>query len=166
MKKSIFLSVIFIISVLISNAQVSSISEFDLYGCWELEKKIRPLNNIVVYKSCEEVANKDVKFGSKISLLAFNESEHESTSHHACFTTFTEKGTWEYDENTRIAILYAGHEWLKEFKKLDPDEYARWGSPEKYDKLKFRVISIENNQLTVEIIPKHYRNIPIEDSSE
>jgi hypothetical protein len=55
---------------------------------------------------------------------------------------------------------------LKEFKKLDPDEYASWGSPEKYDKLKFRVISIENNQLTVEIIPKHYRNIPIEDSSE
>ncbi len=149
-----------------SNAQESSISEFDLYGCWVLEKKIRPSNHIVVYKSCKDVAHENVKFGSKISLLAFNKSEHQSTSPNFCFTTFTEKGTWEFDENSGIASLYSGHEWLKEFKKLDPEEYASWGSPEKFEKLKFKVISIENNQLTVEIIPKYYGKIAIEDFSE
>ncbi|MEP2059284.1 MAG: hypothetical protein ABJJ05_15845 [Maribacter litoralis] len=166
MKKSLFLSIILILLVITSNAQESSISEFDLYGCWVLEKNTRPSNNIIVYKSCEDVAHENVKFGSKISLLAFNESEYQSTAPNVCFTTFTEKGTWEYDENTRIVSLYSGHEWLKKFKKLDPEEYASWGSPEKFEKLKFKVISIENNQLTVEIIPKYYGKIAIEDSSE
>ena len=166
MKKSIFLSIIFILSVISSNAQESLISEFDLYGCWVLEKKIRPSNHIVVYKSCDDVAHENVKFGSKISLLAFNESEHQSTSPNFCFTKLTEKGTWKFDENSGIASLYSGHEWLKEFKKLDPDEYASWGSPEKFEKLKFRVISIKNNQLTVEIIPKQNGKKPVEDSSE
>jgi len=166
MKKSIFLSIIIILSVISSNAQESSISEFDLYGCWVLENKIRPSNHIVVYKSCEDVAHENAKFGSKISLLAFNESEHESTGPLACFTTFTEKGTWEFDENSRIASLYSSHEWLKELKKLDPDEYASRGSPEKFEKLKFRVISIKNNQLTVEIIPKKNGKNPVEDPSE
>ena len=166
MKKSILLFVTFVFFGLLSSAQQTKISEFDLYGCWVLENKKRPSTNIVTYKLCENVAHEDVKFGSKISLLAFNESEHESTGPLACFTTFTEKGTWEFDENSRIASLYSGHEWLKEFKQLDPDEYASWGSPEKFDKLKFRVISIENNQLTVEIIPKQYGNKRTEDSLE
>jgi len=152
--------------VISSNAQESSISEFDLYGCRVLEKNTRPSNNIIVYKSCEDVAHENVKFGSKISLLAFNESEYQSTAPNVCFTTFMEKGTWEYDENTRIVSLYSGHEWLKELKQIDPKEYASWGSPEKFEKLKFKVISIENNQLTVKIIPKYYGKIAIEDFSE
>ncbi|WP_291963625.1 hypothetical protein, partial [Maribacter sp.] len=137
-------------------AQEATISEYDLYGCWVLEKETKSSNNIVIYKPCEDVDNKNVKFGSKISLLAFNVSEHESTNHQACFTTFTEKGTWEFDENTRIASLYSGHKWLQEFKQLDPEEYASWGSPEKFEQLKFRVIGMENKQLTVEIIPKQF----------
>ena len=166
MKKSVFLCIIFVFAGLLCNAQQNEISEFDLYGCWVLENKKIPSTNIVTYKSCEDIAHEDVKFGSKISLLAFNESEHESTNAHSCFITITEKGTWEYDENTRIASLYSGHEWFKEFKQLDPEEYASWGSPNKFEKIKFKVISIENNQLTVEIKSKQYNKKLVENSSE
>lgn len=166
MKRPVFFSIFFILIVIGCNAQEATISEYDLYGCWVLEKETKSSKNIFVYKPCEDVDNKNVKFGSKITLLAFNESEHESTSDQACFITFTEKGTWEFDENTRIASLYSGHKWLQEFKQLYPEEYASWGSPEKFEQLKFRVIGMENKQLTVEIIPKQYPKSPREDSLE
>ena len=167
MKKSVFLFIIFVFAGLLCNAQQNEISEFDLYGCWVLEKiDKRPSTNIVIYKRCDDVANKDVQFGSKISLLAFNESEHESTNTYACYTTNTEKGTWEYNKDTKIVSLYSGHEWLKELKQYDPEEHASWGSPEKFEKIKFRVISVENNQLTVETKPKQYNKKLVENSSE
>ncbi|CAG2534073.1 hypothetical protein MAR621_00868 [Maribacter dokdonensis] len=166
MKRPVLFGIFFILIVIGCNAQEATISEYDLYGCWVLEKETSPSTNIAIYHRCGDIAPEDVKFRSKITLLAFNESEHESTSDQACFTTFTEKGTWEFDENTRIASLYSGHKWLKEFKQLDPEEYASWGSPEKFEQLKFRVIGMENKQLTVEIIPKQYHKSPREDSLE
>lgn len=60
--------------------------------------------------------------------------------------------------------MYSGHEFLKTLKEHDPDEYASWGSPEKLNHLKFKVISIENNQLKVEIIPRYKGNKQTENS--
>ncbi|HDZ04996.1 hypothetical protein LCGC14_0080570 [marine sediment metagenome] len=154
MKKSVFLFIIFVFAGLSCNSQQTEISELDIYGCWVLEKiDKRSSTTIVIYKRCDDVAYKDVRFGSKISLLAFNESEHEATNAYACFTTITKKGIWEYDKDTRIASLYSGHEMLKELKENNPDLYASWGSPEKLNKIKFKVISIENHQIKAEIIP-------------
>ena len=93
MKRPVLFGIFFILIAIGCNAQEATISEYDLYGCWVLKKETSPSTNIAIYHRCDDIPPEDVKFGSKITLLAFNESEHESTSDQACFTTLTEKGT-------------------------------------------------------------------------
>ncbi|MGB5662629.1 hypothetical protein, partial [Eudoraea sp.] len=151
MKRTVFISFIFIVSGLLAHGQVKPITEFDLYGCWIMERSEdgkRPQKQI--YKRCNSSDTKLRVKHSKISLLAFNESEFQTTSAYICFTTVTEKGTWSYNENEGIVSMFWGQECLREFKEKDPEEYAKWNSPKKFNWLKFKVIELSENQLEVE----------------
>lgn len=151
MKRTAFISLIFIAFGLLANGQDKPITEFDLYGCWIMERNEdgkRPQKQI--YKRCNSSDSKLRLKHSKISLLPFNKSEFQTTSAYICFTTVTEKGTWIYDEKEGVVSMYWGQKWLKELKEKDPEEYMKWNSPEKFNWLKFKIVELSENQMVVE----------------
>jgi len=43
-----------------------------------------------------------------------------------------------------------GQKWLKELKRRDPEEYEKFGSPEKLEWKKFKVLSFSKNEMEIE----------------
>ena len=148
------LASIFLIFMVVSstvNGQNNPITESDLYGCWILERGADGQHTQKrFYKRCDK---SDVKLrikGSEISLLEENESEVQRYHPFACPLTYTEKGTWEFDTSDSLITMYGNKEFLKELKEKHPDEYEKFGSPEKIVSDKFRVIQLSENQMEVE----------------
>lgn len=140
---------IFVAGGLFTHGQDNPIPEFDLYGCWirECVEKNEKTEKLT-YKRCEKSDSKKTLEGTKFSLLAFNKSEvqiHgpiEPVSH-------TENGTWNYTKTDTIVEIFYAQEWLKELKEKDPEEYVKWGSPEKLTWLKFKIAKLTENQLEI-----------------
>jgi hypothetical protein len=134
-----------------ANGQDKSITEFDLYGCWIMERNAdgqKPKKRI--YKRCEDSDSKLTIKSSKISLLASNESEEQRYHPFACPLTYTEKGTWEFDASNGLITMYGNKEFLKELKEKHPEQYAKFGSPEKIVSNRFRIVELSENQMEVE----------------
>ncbi|WP_441823556.1 hypothetical protein [Maribacter spongiicola] len=151
MKKSAFVFLILVAFFLSANGQDKAITEFDLYGCWILERNEdgqRPQKRI--YKRCEDSDSKLAIKSSKFSLLAFNKAEVQTSSAIFCFGTVTENGTWTFDESNGIVQIDYMQVWLKEFKEQEPEEYAKFNSPEKFEWMKFKIVDLSENMLEVE----------------
>lgn len=77
MKKSVILFLVFIAFGVSAKSQDQEISKFDVYGCWVLEQlENNIIKKIRIYKRCEDLEPKNTIRHTKISLLAFGESEH------------------------------------------------------------------------------------------
>lgn len=151
MKKLIFVFFIFVGFVFSANGQDKSITEFDLYGCWILERnKEGQRSQKLIYKRCKDSDYKLENLRSKFSLLAFNKAKIQTTSAIFCFGTVTENATWTFDEKNGIVQIDYMQEWLKEFKEQDPEEYAKFNSPEKFEWMKFKIVDLSENMLEVE----------------
>ncbi|CAN0589905.1 unnamed protein product, partial [Ectocarpus sp. 12 AP-2014] len=151
MKKLASIFLIFLAVGITVNGQENAITEFDLYGCWILERSEdgqRPQKRI--YKHCESSDSKLSIKGSKISFLAFNVSEIERSHPFLCGTNYIEEGTWEYDETNGLITMYSNKEFLKELKEKYPEEYVKFGSPERVVSNKFRVLQLSETQMEVE----------------
>ena len=163
MQRLAFIFLIFLVVGLSARGQDKPITEFDLYGCWILERNEDGKNSTkLIYKRCEDSDSKRAIKNTKISLLAFNESEFETYSAFICFTTVTEKGTWNFDENEGIVSMYCGQEMLKELKEKYPDDYKKLGSPEKFDKMKLKVVELDDGNIGLE---KLHKTKPINNAS-
>ncbi|WP_276166501.1 hypothetical protein [Zobellia alginiliquefaciens] len=148
------LAVIFLIFLTVGttvNGQENPIAEFDLYGCWILERNedgSRPRK--LIYKRCEDSNPKLTIKSSEISLLAYNESEEQMLHPYICPVTYTEKGTWEYDVKNGLIIMYRNKKVIKELKEKHPEEFAKFGSPKRLVSNKFRIVKLSKSRLEVE----------------
>ena len=147
------LSIVLLISLTIGyslNGQDNHITEFDLYGCWILERNNgKQQTQRLIYVRCEDSDSKLEIPSSKFSLFAFNKSEVQTTSPTICFGTTAEKGTWTFNEDDRVVKIFHNQEWLEDFKKQEPVEYTKFNRPKKFVWLKFRIVELSKNQLEV-----------------
>lgn len=151
MKKLVFIFLIFLAGDLLARVQDNLISGFDLYGCWIFERSEngeRPEKWI--YKRCEESDSKIAIRRSRISLLAFSKSEIQRDSPVFCGTTYTDEGTWSFDTTNEIVTIYYAQKFLEELKEKDPEEYTKFGSPERLEWTKFKVVGLSETQMEIE----------------
>lgn len=148
MKRLVFISVVFLLVGLSAYGQDTAITEFDLYGCWTLERQEnaqRPPTPI--YKRCEDAHSKKVRKVSEISLLEFGKSEFQVSSQIFCFITDSIEGTWKFDSENRILKLYYPENYMLEFWEHVKEEYPEIEIPKQMLHAKYEVIGLVENQL-------------------
>lgn len=143
----------FLVIVSVRGQSETKISEADLFGCWIMEKSSdKSKSDNLIYKRCEISDTTLTAENSRFSLLALNKSEIQTDSQLFCFKTITESGTWSFDDENKIVTIYYKQELLKDLKLQDPEEYAKFDSPEKLEWMKFEINKLSKNQMVLKKI--------------
>ena len=124
------------------SAQDQSISEYDLYGYWVLEEPMvlgdTQSQEKRIYTKNSEESFKEKKYG--IVFVAYGKCKIVNTQNWICGSDpYKNDLTWTYDQKSNLISIYSGEMWLKQFKEYAPEEYAKFGSPERFDRMKLQV---------------------------
>ncbi len=152
MKKTTFISLIFLALGLLANGQDKSVSEFDLYGGWILDlEKTEQNKGKLIYKRSEESKTKLKEGVSAIYFQAFEECKIATYRPFICGNEVPPPDySWTFEEDTGIVNIYSFKKWLKEFKENHPEEHEKFGSPEKFDKMRLTVVELDNGKIGLE----------------
>lgn len=154
MKKISFISLIFLAFGLLAKGQDKLVTEFDLYGSWILElEQIEQDKGKLIYKRSEESRTKLKEVVSAIYFQAFEEYKIDTYRPFICGNEAPPLDyNWTYDADTGIINIYSFKKWLKEFKENHPKEHEKFGSPEKFYKMKFMVVELDDGKNGLEKI--------------
>jgi hypothetical protein len=152
MKRTAFISLIFLAFGFSTNGQDKSITEFDLYGGWILDSnEAKQDEGKLIYKK-QENSNTGLKKG--ISVIYFEAFEECKIATYRAFYCGNEAPppdySWTFEEDNGIINVYSSKKWLKEFKEKYPEEHEKFGSPEKFDKMKLKVVELMDGTIALE----------------
>ncbi|MCL5245648.1 hypothetical protein M4I21_07505 [Cellulophaga sp. 20_2_10] len=153
MRKLTFLLFIFLAVGPIANGQDKPILEYDLYGCWKLERNKKE-NGIKkrIYNSCEKSNRKIEVRNSEITLLAGNKCIFQAVIQDAlCPVIYkTVEATWTYNSKSGIAEIFYPKNFKEEFwekvKEEHPDLIIHNPRPYK----RFKITFLDKNRMEIE----------------
>ncbi len=153
MKRWVSITLIFLLLGQFTYGQGNPITEFDLYGCWVLERYKREsgLKNSI-YLLCQDAGRAPAVRNSAITFLSDNKCEFKAIIQDAlCPIIYkTVEGTWTYDKKSRILEIYYPKDFKKEFWDKVKEDYPDIEIPNPMSKAKFRIVQLSENQLEVE----------------
>lgn len=133
--------------------QANAISEFDLYGCWVMERVTKE-NGLMkrIYVACNSSEGENTVKHSDIVFSANNKCEYEAVIHDALYPIIYKnvEGTWTYDKESGIVAVYYPKDFMKEvwdaIKEEDPDMEI----PNPRIKAKFKIVALQHGKLEIE----------------
>ncbi|WP_339729985.1 hypothetical protein [Maribacter stanieri] len=155
MKRTVFISLVFIAFGLFVNGQEKPITEFDLYGCWVLEyDENGKIPKQKLLRRCEDANQKNTIFRSDFSLLAFNKSEFKVMSNHPmnCNGRMTNEieGSWTFNEVSGIVEQFYPINYQAEFWEKVKEEYPEVEIPNPRPFRRFRIVSLDESGMEIE----------------
>jgi len=153
MKNLVFLPFVLLLFGNSAFGQNNTVSEFDLYGCWALErnKKENGLKKRI-YRQCRESEGELVIRNSEIIFLAYNKCKFQAVIQDAlCPVIYrTVEGTWKYDKKSGLVEIYYPKDFKKEFWDKVKEENPELKIPNPRLKTIFRIVGLENGNLKIE----------------
>lgn len=137
-----------------ASAQERSISEYDLYGCWIMERAEKGQQPDQLYYSPCDSSNPDLRIkSSQMELQAYNQCEFQAlifSPMNCNGRTETLQGTWSYDENTGVLTIYYPEDYLAEYYELLKEDFPEKEFPIPRVKETFRITNIKNGKLIID----------------
>ncbi|MDC6350119.1 hypothetical protein PP178_01025 [Zeaxanthinibacter sp. PT1] len=154
---------IFLFSVLFTGilawGQNTTISEFDLYGCWVLENDDNgKIPERHIYKHCNGVEQDNTVHLSDFSLLAFKMSEFKVMSDDPmnCFGLMYDliEGSWSFDNKSGIIKIYYPEDYQAAFFERFKEAHPEVEIPVPMLFKKFRIIQLDQNRLELQLLKR------------
>ena len=133
--------------------QDNTISEFDLYGCWKLERATKENGTKKrTYISCDISKSGNLVKYSDIVFKACNKCEFPVVIQDAiCPVNYKNvEGTWAFDKESGIVKVYYPMDFKKEFWEAVKEEYPEIEIPNPRMKTAFKIVELENGKLEIE----------------
>ena len=144
------LVVFFAIFGLFCNAQNEDFSKIDLYGCWVMENDN---SRDLIYKPCESIARERIIKSSEFYLFSDGTCEFQvlKPDRMNCKRlTQAMKGTWTYDQTSKILNLSYPNGYKHESWKKFEETFPQFNLPDIKYKAQFSIVDLDKAHIEVE----------------
>lgn len=153
MKSFFLLSVVLLLIENVTYGQDNAISEFDLHGCWTMERVTRENGPIKgTFVPCDLTDGKSALRNTSIAFYASNKCVFPAVIQSAiCPAIYRNvEGTWTYDKESGIVEVYYPKDFKKEVWDAVKEEHPELEIPNPRMKTKFKIVGLENGKLEIE----------------
>ncbi|UOY07792.1 hypothetical protein L0P88_04385 [Muricauda sp. SCSIO 64092] len=153
MRNFSFLPIVLLLFGNLTLGQDNSISEFDLYGCWIMERFTQENEpNKRVYISCGISDKQNTVKNSGIVFRAYNKCVFPVLIQDAiCPILYKSvEGTWTYDKESGIVEVFYPKDFKKGFWDAVNKEQSELEIRNPRMKMKFKIVGLENGKLEIE----------------